>query len=229
MKNIIITGANGNLGSAVTNHFLERGYRVIATVVSESMLEDFAAHKHLDVQVVNLTNEEATAAFIQFSIDKYKKIDAALMLVGGFAMGSIADTNIADIHKQFSLNFETAYFISRPLFSHMLSKGKGRLVYIGARPALEPEQGKKLFAYGLTKSLLFKLAEFLNAAAKGKNVTATVVVPSTLDTPLNRKNMPDVDPADWVSPDALAEILEFVVSEKSAPIRESVIKVYSNT
>jgi len=102
------------------------------------------------------------------------------------------------------------------------------LVYIGARPAIEPAQGKNLVAYGLSKSLLFKLAEYLNEEAKGKNVTATVVAPSTLDTPLNRKTMPDTDPAIWVKPAALAEILEFVVSEKSSVLRESVLKVYNN-
>jgi NAD(P)-dependent dehydrogenase (short-subunit alcohol dehydrogenase family) len=102
------------------------------------------------------------------------------------------------------------------------------LVYIGARPAIEASQGKDLVAYGLSKSLLFKLAEYINAEAKGKNITATVVAPSTLDTPLNRKSMPDTDPSVWVKPSELAEILEFAVSEKSGPMREQIIKVYNN-
>ena len=89
-------------------------------------------------------------------------------------------------------------------------------------------QGKGLVAYGLSKSLLFKLAEFLNEDAKGKNVTATVIVPSTLDTPLNRKSMPEVDPEIWVKPSALAEILEFVVNDKGSVLRETVLKVYNN-
>jgi NAD(P)-dependent dehydrogenase (short-subunit alcohol dehydrogenase family) len=89
--------------------------------------------------------------------------------------------------------------------------------------------GKNLIAYGLSKSLLFKLAEYLNEEAKGKNVTATVVVPSTLDTPLNRKNMPEANPGNWVKPDALADVLEFIVSDKSSPLRETVLKVYDNS
>jgi len=72
----------------------------------------------------------------------------------------------------------------------MLGNNSGRLVYIGSRPALDAKSGKDVLAYALSKSLLFKLAEFLNEEAKGKNITATVVVPSTLDTPLNRQNMP---------------------------------------
>ncbi len=228
MKTVIITGANGNLGSAVTQTFLEKGYRVIATVVTESMLADFTAHEYLDVQVVNLTDENETTFFVQSVIAKYQLIDAALMLVGGFAMGNIAATPAVDIDKQLTLNFKTAYHLTRPLFAHMLENGNGRLVFIGARPALEPSQGKDLVAYALSKSVLFTLAELLNAEAIGKNITATVVAPSTLDTPLNRKSMPEIDPAIWVKPQALADLLEFIVSDTGGPLRETVLKVYNN-
>ncbi len=228
MKTVLITGANGNLGSAVTNEFLGKGYQVIATVMAENMIADLGTHQRLDIRVVNLGNAAETSDLVRSLIDKYKTVDAALMLVGGFAMGSISATTVNDIDKQIELNFKTAYHVTQPLFQHMMNNGNGRLVFIGARPALEPSQGKNLLAYGLSKSLLFKLAEYLNEEAKGKNVTATVVAPSTLDTPLNRKSMPDTDPAIWVKPSALAEILEFIVSDKNLPIRESVIKVYNN-
>jgi NAD(P)-dependent dehydrogenase (short-subunit alcohol dehydrogenase family) len=228
-KTIIITGANGNLGTAVTNHFLAEGYNIIATVVSEEAKKDLPSSEHLQVEVVNLTNEEETAAFIEKSIQQHQTIDAALLLVGGFAMGNIEKTTGTDIKKQFSLNFDTAYNAARPLFQHMKGNGQGRLVFIGARPALEASAGKDLVAYGLSKSLLFKLADYLNAEAKGTNVTVTVVVPSTLDTALNRKSMPDANPANWVKPEALAAILEFIVSEKASPLRESVLKVYNNS
>ncbi|MES2330599.1 MAG: SDR family NAD(P)-dependent oxidoreductase [Bacteroidota bacterium] len=228
MKTVIITGANGNLGSAVTKEFLDKGYQVIATVMAKQMVADLGTHDHLDVRVVNLSDASETNTFIRAVIDQYKTVDAALMLVGGFAMGNISATSVVDIDKQIDLNFKTAYHVTQPLFQHMLTNGNGRLVFIGARPAIEASQGKNLVAYGLSKSLLFKLAEYLNEEAKGKNITATVVAPSTLDTPLNRKSMPDTDPSIWVKPSALAEILEFIVSDKNLPVRESVIKVYNN-
>jgi NAD(P)-dependent dehydrogenase (short-subunit alcohol dehydrogenase family) len=228
MKTVIITGANGNLGTAVTRLFLEKGYRVVVTVANESMRNDFTPHPQLEVEVVNLMDEAATAASMDTIIGRHKEIYAVLMLVGGFAMGTLVDTTAADLHKQLALNFETAYHVTRPLYSHMQHTGKGRLVYIGARPAIEPQQGKNMIAYGLSKSLLFTMAEYINAESKGKNITATVVVPSTLDTPLNRKSMPDADPADWVTPAALAEILSFVVSDTASPLRETVLKVYNN-
>lgn len=228
MKTVLITGANGNLGSAVTQEFLGKGYQVIATVMAEKMIADLGTHERLDIRVVNLGDAAETNNLVQALIDKYKTVDAALMLVGGFAMGSISATSVNDIDKQIELNFKTAYHVTQPLLQHMMTNGNGRLVFIGARPALEASQGKNLVAYGLSKSLLFKLAEYINEEAKGKNVTATVVAPSTLDTPLNRKSMPDTDPAIWVKPSDLAEILEFIVSDKNLPIRESVIKVYNN-
>ena len=110
----------------------------------------------------------------------------------------------------------------------MFGNNSGRLIFIGARPALVASQGKNLIAYGLSKSLLFKLAEYLNAEAKGKNVTATVVALSTLDTGQNRKSMPDANPDNWVKPEAAAEILEFICSDKGSPFRETVLKVYNN-
>ena len=228
MKTVIITGANGSLGKAVTDKFLQSGYRVIATVREEVGKKELPQHDHLDVRIVDLADENAAASFAADAIHAFKRIDGLLMLVGGFAMGNITDTNGGLIRKQCSLNFETAYFVARPVFQHMMENKNGRLVFIGSRPALEPAAGKHVLAYALSKSMLFKLAEFLNAEAKGTNVTASVVAPSVIDTPANRKDMPDADASKWVTPEALADLLEFIISDKGAPLREMVYKVYGN-
>ena len=174
MKKIIITGADGNLGGAVTRLFLEKGYKLIATVLDEDAKKKMPQHNNLQVEAVNLENEKETALFVQNVIASHGTIDAALMLVGGFTAGKIENTKTEDIKKQIALNFETAYNITQPLYQHMLQNGYGRLVFIGARPALQAVDGKNLIAYALSKSLLFKLAEFINKDAKGKNITAPV-------------------------------------------------------
>lgn len=227
-KTVIITGANGNLGSAVTRAFLDKGYFVIATVADQAMIKDMPVIEGLETVVVDLSKEEDAGAFVRNQIQKHGPITAALLLVGGFAMGNIANTPASEIKKQITLNFETAYHVVRPLFGHMMENGSGRIVLIGARPAINPSQGKNLLAYGLSKSLLFKLAEFLNEEAKGKNVAVAVAAPSTLDTELNRKSMPKANPNDWVKPEALAEVLEFVVSDNASILREPILKVYNN-
>lgn len=229
MKTVIITGANGNLGVAVTNLFLEKGYQIIATVRNEASKEELQENERLEVAIVDLTNEAETEAFVQATIARHPVIDGALLLVGGFAMGGIDAARSNDIKQQLSLNFDTAYHITRPLFQHMLQQNRGRIIFIGARPALEAGAGKNLIAYGLSKSLLFKLAEYLNEEAKGKNVTVTVVAPSTIDTPLNRESMPKADPGNWVKPEDLAAVLEFIVSDTGAALRKTVLKVYNNS
>jgi NAD(P)-dependent dehydrogenase (short-subunit alcohol dehydrogenase family) len=228
MKTVIITGANGNLGTATVKKFLDEGYIVVAVGEKDDHLDFAKTNKNFEFHSVNLTNESETETFVKSAIETHGKIDAALMLVGGFAMGNVTATSGSDIQKQFSLNFETAYFLTRPLLQHMQQNNYGRLVFIGSRPAIKASQGKNLIAYALTKSLLFKLADFINEENKGTNVVASVVVPSTIDTAINRKSMPDANPENWVKPEQLADVLEFICSEKGMPLRESVYKVYNN-
>jgi NAD(P)-dependent dehydrogenase (short-subunit alcohol dehydrogenase family) len=228
MNTIIITGANGNLGTAVTQNFLKKGYHVIATVISEVDKKSMPIHSHLDTRVVNLTNSEETYKFANEVIEQYKKIDGLLMLVGGFAMGDIESTTLGDISKMFSLNFETAFNITQPLLRLFKKNNYGRFAFIGARPAIDAGAGKNMIAYSLSKSLLFKLAEFINADVNNKNIVASVIVPSVLDTPANRMAMPGTDAAQWVDLPNLAEVIEFIFNPKSIQIREPVYKIYNN-
>src|SRR5262245_19341022 len=89
---VIITGANSNLRTAVTNEFLNKGYKVIATVIDEEAKKSIKSHPHLEIEVVDLTNEDKTEAFIQKTIENHSTIDGALLLVGGYAMGDITAT-----------------------------------------------------------------------------------------------------------------------------------------
>jgi NAD(P)-dependent dehydrogenase (short-subunit alcohol dehydrogenase family) len=227
-KTIIITGANGNLGAATVKKFLDEGYKVLAVDHSMDHLDFAKNNPAFAWKAVDLSDERATGAFVSDVTSEHGKVDGALLLAGGFAMGDVAATDGEALKKMYSLNFETAYFMARPLFQHMLQNGYGRLVFMGARPALKAEQGKSVVAYSLTKAMLFHLAELLNAEAKGKNVVASVVAPSTIDTAINRKSMPDADPANWVRPGQIADILEMICSEKGDPLREGVYKVYNN-
>jgi NAD(P)-dependent dehydrogenase (short-subunit alcohol dehydrogenase family) len=227
-RTIIITGANGNLGTAVVKKFLQEKYTVIAVDHSNNHLGFAEKDPSFTFRTVNLSDESASDSFTKEMITKYGTIDGGLLLVGGFAMGGLDTTDGAAIQKMFSLNFETAYYMARPLFQHMLEKGYGRIVLVGARPALEAAAGKDMIAYALSKSLLFKLSDFLNKEAKGKNVVVSVIVPSTIDTPQNRESMPKGNPDNWVKPEQIAEVLEFICSEKGEPLREPVYKIYNN-
>jgi NADP-dependent 3-hydroxy acid dehydrogenase YdfG len=228
MLPIIITGANGNLGTACVKALLDRDFPVIATDRAADHLSELSANPGFSFTAVDLANEMATREFIATQVKLHGNIGGAVLLAGGFSTGNLAHTGIEDIRHMLTLNFETAYTIARPLLDQFLTQNYGRLVFIGARPAIEPEQGKDLLAYALSKSLLFSLAENINAATKGKNITATVVVPSIIDTPLNRKSMPGADPGNWVTPGALARIIAFIIAEPDGVLRETVLKAYHN-
>lgn len=226
-KNVLITGASGNLGKASVDKFLKEGYNVIATVTPGKSL---GYGDHVKTYEADLTNENAVDFVIEKVINAHSTLDAALLLVGGFALGNIENTNGASIKKMFALNFETAYYVARPVFQQMLKQPEGgRIVLVGSRPALKPKDGKNTVAYSLSKSLIFKLAEILNAEGASKNVTASVIVPSIIDTPENRNAMPDSDYSKWVKPEDIADAMYYVCSSSGQAWRETVLKVYNKS
>ncbi len=229
MKTVIITGVSGNLGRAVSKKFLAEGYRVIGTLLPKDPAGLFVPHEYFETASVNLTEEEAARQFVSSVSSRNGTIDAAVLTVGGFAMGSIAETGTTAVSQQLQLNFETAYNIARPVFLQMMKQGSGRIFLIGARPGLDMHNSKGMVAYGLAKSLIFRLAELMNDEARETNVVTSVVVPSTIDTPQNRKSMPDADPSKWVNADSIAGIIHFYCRDEAATLREPVIKVYNNS
>jgi NAD(P)-dependent dehydrogenase (short-subunit alcohol dehydrogenase family) len=178
--------------------------------------------------VIDLSDEAASEKFIENIISKFERIDVAVLTAGGFAMGKVVDLKTSDIKKQIQLNFETAYNAAQPIFKQMLRQKSGRIFFIGSKAGLEAANSKGVISYGLSKSLIFRLAELMNDEAKGTNVVVNVVVPSTIDTPPNRKAMPGADFEKWVKPGAIASVIYWHCTEEAATLRESIIKVYNN-
>ncbi|WP_332367695.1 SDR family NAD(P)-dependent oxidoreductase [Spirosoma telluris] len=185
MKSVLVTGASGNLGTSLVEELHNDGYHIIATLGSEKDRDSFSHLPNVASYVVNLLETDSVSDFLS-KIDG-KSIHAAALLVGGFAAGDIHDTDVALLDKMYRLNFITTFNVLKPLLSIFETQGGGQFILIGARPAIAPEAGKHLFAYALSKSLIFELANLVNAHGKGKQISATVIVPSTIDTPINGK------------------------------------------
>jgi NAD(P)-dependent dehydrogenase (short-subunit alcohol dehydrogenase family) len=229
MSTILISGANGNLGISVTERLLNDGHRVIAATGSGGV-GGFSDHDMLETYPVDLLNEKETAIFITSLLEKYPDLGSAVLLVGGFAMGKLSETSTEQLEKMIRLNFYTAYHIVRELLPHLLlRKEGGKIILIGSRPGLNPKEGKNMFAYALSKSMIFRLADFINAEGKDKNVDATVIVPGTIDTKTNREAMPDADFSAWVPPKNIADTISFVLSETGGMLRETVVKIYNKS
>ncbi len=220
-KTVLLTGATGNLGRAVTEHLQEKDYHIYAAVRAGGRLTATAT---LTPSVVDLSDEVAAASFVRNGLETFGHIPHAVLTVGGFAMGHARDTSATDIEKMIQINFYSAWHIIHPLYRAMEEKGFGRIVLIGARPGLEPDGGSAMLAYTLSKSLLFSLAGALNAESRQSGVITSVIVPSVIDTPANRRAMPDADFSAWVTPRAIAEITAFAL--ESRDLREPLFKVY---
>jgi NAD(P)-dependent dehydrogenase (short-subunit alcohol dehydrogenase family) len=225
MKTVIITGSRGNLGSAAINRFKAGNYNIIATVSPGKDHELRESGFRPDVYPVDLSDEKAAGEFVEQVIHKYGRIDSYLSLVGGYLEGTLESTSSTDIDKMNSINFKTAYHIARPVYMQMKKQLQGgSLLFIGSKPGLYPKEGWNSLAYALSKSLLFHLAKIINAGDANNKVTATVIVPGTMDTPANRTGMPKADFSGWVKPEEIAEMM-FRISENSGAT-DRIVELY---
>ncbi|MGX1930979.1 SDR family NAD(P)-dependent oxidoreductase [Flagellimonas sp. 2504JD4-2] len=227
-KTIIITGAAGNLGRTITSKLLEQGYAVNA-VLGPSDNPDFIKHQNLVSNSVNLLNQDDSNEFIHYVTDYLREdVEALICLVGGFATGNIEDTGSDSIQRMIDLNFKTAYHVVRPMIGYCKKHGKPlKVILIGSRPAISPSEGKNLVAYGLSKSLLVQLAEYINIETNETGINVSVIVPSTMDTPGTRAAMPNAQPGDWVPLEEVYETIFFVLSNAGGMMREPIYKLYN--
>lgn len=224
--NIIITGASGNLGKDVVKKLSDLGYRLHVTTGSHGN-GSFDELPLVSAQSVDLTDVNAALAFVSDTIAKAGSVQAGIFLVGAYAPGNLKETNDDDIEKMMQLNFFTAFHLVKPLMTLFKEQGGGQFIFIGAKPALIAKQGAGNFAYALSKSMLFKMAEMINAEGESQNITATMIVPSTIDTPSNREAMPKADFTKWIPAADIAESIAFVLSETGKKMRQTVIKLYN--
>jgi NAD(P)-dependent dehydrogenase (short-subunit alcohol dehydrogenase family) len=225
MKTVLITGAGGNLGRAAVRKFMNDSWFVLATVSPGKQLPEITPEKG-EVFALDLRDEVRAESLVSEIVAKYRRLDVALFLAGGYAGGGIEKTGADQLQRMSELNFNTTYFAARHTFLYMKKQGRGRIVFIGARPALEPDFGKHNVAYALSKSLLLRLAEYFNADAGTSDIVTHIIVPATIDTPENRKAMPDADTSGWVSPDEIAEKMLSVCSPETVSGKDTVIKLY---
>ena len=227
-QKIIVTGANGGLGTAVTQKLLDDGYDVHGTIIPgesdiDQIKDRFNNKTKLNLSELNVLDEPAVERYMSDLPDVY----GAVLTVGGFMMKSLQETSEQDLDRMIALNFKSAFYFTRHLIDRFKSRGKGRIFYIAARPAIE-KGGQALTAYALSKNMLVKLAEMVNEALGDTEASATVIAPDMIDTPANRNAMPDADYKKWINPHEMADIMAFYLSSKADRIREPIVKIYGN-
>jgi NAD(P)-dependent dehydrogenase (short-subunit alcohol dehydrogenase family) len=227
MKSIIVTGASGNLGKSVVSTLHQEGYHVLATFGSNRELGVFEHLPNVKSDIVNVLEESTVHQYLTDNASC--SITAAVLLVGGFAKGTIEETDVATLDKMYQLNFMSAFNFVKPLLAQFEQQGGGQFIFIGARSPLEMAESKEVFAYTMSKALVFKLADYVNAYGKEKNIKATILVPITIDTPQTRQTAsPNTDFSKWVTPDFIAQKIAHLVSDTEGGDREErILKLYN--
>lgn len=226
---VLITGATGALGHAVTLAFLEAGARVFATWNTEASRDALVAAAapyaaRLALDRVDVTDEADVSRWVAGAAGGGAP-DALVCLAGGFAGGKpVAETDRATWERMLALNLTSAFLCARAVAPLMAARGRGKIVAVAARAGLHGVAN--LAAYSVSKAGVITLVEALAEELKDANVQANCVLPSTIDTPANRRAMPDADSSRWVPPVEIARVILFLASDASTPISGAAIPVY---
>lgn len=225
-KTLIITGGFGNLGRVVGQQALKRGANVCLLDYSPvpENLDLLSSANVLAIGGVDVTDREATAAAIQEVLEKFGRLDALLNIAGGFRWETFAESNLENWDFLYNMNVKTAVTTTHAALPHLLKNG-GAVVCISAGAALKADLG--LAAYAASKAGVSRFVESLSQEVKDRGVRVNAVMPSIIDTPVNRKDMPDADFSTWVSPEALANVLLFLVSDEASAITGAQIPVFN--
>jgi NAD(P)-dependent dehydrogenase (short-subunit alcohol dehydrogenase family) len=225
-QTVLITGAAGNLGRAVAAAFAEAGANLVLIDLKDDALKSVATKGAGGVlaQRADLADPAAIAGAVDAAIKRFGRIDALCNLAGGFAMGDKAHELGAEAwNNMMELNAGSVLRMSHAVVPHMLKAGGGRIVNIGANSALSGKA--EMGAYIASKSAVIRLTETMAAELRGHNINVNCVLPSIIDTPQNRAAMPKADPAKWVAPAALADVLLFLCSPAARAIHGAAIPV----
>jgi NAD(P)-dependent dehydrogenase (short-subunit alcohol dehydrogenase family) len=231
-KVAVITGATGALGRVVVKAFLNHGMRVVSTYRREEKqneLIDFlgeASGALISVKT-DVTNEADVQALFQKVVEDYGRVDILLNIVGAYKGGTeIADTKEEDWDSMMSINLKSAFLCSKAALPHMMRQNYGRIINVASRTALEKRYRGKSGAYAVSKAGVVVLTETIAEETKKHDINVNCILPSTIDTPDNRRNLPEADFSKWVKPEQIAKVLLFLVSEDSSTISGASIPVY---
>jgi NAD(P)-dependent dehydrogenase (short-subunit alcohol dehydrogenase family) len=225
-KIVLVTGANGGLGTHVTRAFLDAGARVIGT--SRKIQQSDFASPNFTAIAAEISSREAAAKLVGQVVTQFEKIDVLAHTVGGFAGGqSVAETDDATFRQMFDLNLNATFHILRAVIPVMRKVGSGRIIAVGSRAAIEPGAG--VGAYSASKAAMVSLMRTVALKNQDVGITANVVLPGTMDTPGNRKAMPNADFSKWVKPAAVASLITWLAGDAGKDINGAAIPIYGST
>ncbi|WP_342619986.1 SDR family NAD(P)-dependent oxidoreductase [Rhodoferax sp. GW822-FHT02A01] len=225
-KTVVITGAAGNLGGAVADLFFASGANlVLLDLKRDALTQRYGqATDRRVLEAVNLLDSAQVDAAVLAVEKQFGRIDVLCNLAGGFRMGNaVHTTSTGDWDFLMDINVRTLLNMVRAVVPKMQTAGSGCIVNVGARSALSG--AAQMGAYCATKSAVIRLTESMAAELREQNIRVNCVLPSIIDTPENRASMPNADPARWVSPQDLAQVIAFLASDAARAVHGAALPV----
>jgi NAD(P)-dependent dehydrogenase (short-subunit alcohol dehydrogenase family) len=232
-KVVVVAGGTGGLGNAVSRAFLEEDAKVMVTYRKE---EEFAALKQaagakagaLEGFAVDVTDENATSEFVGSVLLRHGRVDALVNTVGGYAGGvKLWELETKMFDAMLSLNLRSGYALARAVVPAMLKQRHGAIVNVAAKAAFDHGAGAS--AYAASKAAAVAMMDSLAADVKGTGVRVNSILPSIIDTAVNRQAMPNADFAAWPKPEEIARVILFLCSDDAAVVHGAALPVYGNS
>lgn len=227
---IMVTGPAGNLGAAVVQKFMTAGARMLLFDHHPDRLPSLYPQlaenpEHLLIPGIDLRDHLQVDSAVQLGIKTLGRIDCLVHAVGGFQMGEqVHEISPESWDHLMDLNLKTLLNASRSVIPHMLDQKHGKVITVGARPALAGKA--QMGAYSVAKAGVVRLTETMAAELKKHGINVNCILPGTIDTPQNRQEMPKADHSRWVNPESLAEVIYFLCSQGAKDIHGASIPVY---
>jgi NAD(P)-dependent dehydrogenase (short-subunit alcohol dehydrogenase family) len=227
---VIVTGAAGNLGSAVARAFQAAGARLVLVDHKPDRLpQQFPelAHSpdHYLATSVDLTDVVAVRRMVEVTLERFGHIEVLVNAAGGYQGGTpVHETSLEAWDHMLDLNARTVFIASSAVIPAMLEREAGKIINVGSKSGLEGSS--RSAAYSASKSAVLRLTESMSAELKKNGINVNCVLPSTIDTPDNRAAMPKADTSRWVKPEAIAEVILFLASDAARAIHGAAIPVY---
>jgi NAD(P)-dependent dehydrogenase (short-subunit alcohol dehydrogenase family) len=221
-KVVLITGADGGLGTSVTRAFLDAGATVVG--VSRKISASTFKHSQFVPLPAELNSVAAADSVVGETVKRFSRLDAVAHLVGGFAGGPpLHETSDADFRRMFAVNVDATFYVLRAAITAMRKLGGGSIVAVGSRAAEDPGPG--VAAYAASKAALVSLVRTAARENKDANVSVNAVLPGTMDTPANRAAMPGADVSQWVKTETVAKLILWLV-QTGIEVTGAAIPVY---
>jgi NAD(P)-dependent dehydrogenase (short-subunit alcohol dehydrogenase family) len=232
-KVVLVAGGTGGLGRAVTLGFLEEGATVAVTFRRQEELDALkkvagANAARLEAFAVDVTDEAAVSQLIEKILAKHSRLDALVNTVGGYAGGvKLWEMETKVFEQMLAQNLRSGYALSRAAARAMLKQGSGAIVNVASKAAVDHAAGAA--AYAASKAAAVAMLDSLAADLTGSGVRVNSVLPSIIDTEVNRKAIPNADFAKWPKPEDIARVILFLCSEDAKVIHGAAIPVYGDS